>query len=58
MGSLSLWPGDSLTILKMALSVSFMKFVSSFHVTQAAGFLTFALAGLAPAERARLRWTH
>jgi hypothetical protein len=57
-GSLALWPGDSLTILKMALSVSFMRFVSSSHVTQATGFPTFTLTGLTPAEHASLCWTH
>ena len=37
LGSLPLRPGDSLTILKMALSVSFIRFVSSTNVTQATG---------------------
>ncbi len=37
MGSLVLRPGDSLTILTMALSVSFTSFVSSTSVTQATG---------------------
>ena len=32
-GSLVLRPGDSLTILKMALSVSFIRLVSSTNVT-------------------------
>ena len=36
-GLLALWPGDSLTILTMALSVSFTSFVSSTGVTQATG---------------------
>jgi len=36
-GSLALRPGDSLTILTMALSVSFTRFVSSTGVTQATG---------------------
>ena len=36
-GSLALRPGDSLTILTMALSVSFTSFVSSTSVTQATG---------------------
>jgi hypothetical protein len=36
-GSLALRPGDSLTILTMALSVSFTGFVSSTSVTQATG---------------------
>ena len=37
LGSLALRPGDSLPILKMALSVSFIRFVSSSDVTQATG---------------------
>ena len=37
MGSLVLRPGDLLTILKMALSVSFIRLVSSTNVTQATG---------------------
>ena len=37
LGSLALRPGDSLTILKMALSASFIRFVSSSDVTQATG---------------------
>ncbi len=36
-GSLSLRPDDSLTIPRMALSVSFTRFVSSANVTQAMG---------------------
>jgi len=38
MGSLSLRPGDSLTIPRMALSVGFIRFVSSTYATQATGF--------------------
>ena len=38
MSSLSLRPDHSLTILSMALSVSFIRFVSSMNVTQAMGF--------------------
>ena len=38
MGSLSLRPGDSLTIPRMALSVGFIRFVSSANATQATGF--------------------
>src|ERR1700746_358325 len=34
LGSLVLWPGDSLTILPMALSVGFIRFVSSTDATQ------------------------
>jgi len=39
-GSLTLRPGDSLTIPKMALSISFTGFVSSTDVIQATGLLT------------------
>ena len=38
MGSLSLRPGNSLTIPRTALSVGFIRFVSSAHATQATGF--------------------
>ena len=38
LGSLALRPGDSLTIPKMALSVSLIRFVSSTNPTQATGF--------------------
>jgi hypothetical protein len=38
MGSLTLGPGDSLTIPRMALSVGFIRFVSSADATQATGF--------------------
>ena len=38
LGSLSLRPGDSLTIPRMALSVGFIRFVSSANATQATGF--------------------
>ena len=55
MGSLALRPGDSLTILKMALSVGFRSLVSFLPATQATGLLTLALAGLTPAECASLR---
>src|SRR6516162_1491601 len=57
-GSLALRPGDSLTILTMALSVGFIRFVSSTNATQATGLLTFAPVGLSPTEHASLRWTH
>jgi hypothetical protein len=57
-GSLSLRPGDSLTIPKMALSVGFIRFVSSPDATQATGLLTLALVGLTPTEHACLRWTY
>ena len=58
LGSLSLRPGDSLTILKMALSISFTRFVSSSRVTQVTGFLTITPVGLTPTEHASLGWTH
>jgi hypothetical protein len=58
MGSLALRPGDLLTILTMALSASFMNFVSSVHVTQATRLLATAPVGLTPTEHASLRWTH
>ena len=37
MGSLSLRPGDLLTVPRMALSVGFIVFVSSTDATQATG---------------------
>ncbi len=58
MGSLALRPGNSLTVPKTALSVSFTRFVSSTNVTQATGLLTLAPVGLTPTEHASLRWTH
>ena len=58
MGSLSLRPGDSLTILTMALSVGFIRFVFSADTTQAKGLLTFAPIGLPPTEHVYLSWTH
>ncbi len=58
MGSLALRPGNSLTVPKTALSVSFTRFVSSTDVTQATGLLTLAPVGLTPTEHASLRWTH
>jgi hypothetical protein len=58
MGSLALRPGDSLTIPRMALSVGFIRFVSSTDATQATRLLTLTLVGLTPTEHASLRWTH
>ena len=58
MGSLSLRPGDSLTIPRMALSIGFIRFVSSTDAIQATGLLTLAPVGLTPTEHASLRWTH
>jgi hypothetical protein len=56
-GSLSLRPGDSLTIPRMALSVGFIRFVSSTDATQATKPPTLALVGLTPTEHASLGWT-
>ena len=58
LGSLALRPGDSLAILVMALSVGFIRFVSSTNATQVTGFLTLIPMGLTPIEHASLRWTH
>src|SRR5215831_5360172 len=58
LSSLTLRPGDSLTIPRMALSVGFIRFVSSTNATQATGLLTIAPVGLSPTEHASLRWTH
>ena len=58
MGSLSLRPGDLLTIPRMALSVGFIRFVSSTNATQATGVLTITPVGLPPTEHASLRWSH
>ena len=57
-GSLALRPGDSLTIPRMALSIGFLRFVSSTDAIQATGLLTIALVGLTPTEHASLCWTH
>src|SRR5258708_239160 len=58
LGSLSLRPGDLLTIPKMALSVGFIRFVFSTDMTQAKGLLTFTPVGLLPTEHVCLSWTH
>jgi hypothetical protein len=42
----------------MALSVGFIRFVSSTDATQATGSLTLTPAGLPPTEHASFRWTH
>jgi hypothetical protein len=42
----------------MALSMGFRSLVSLLSAIQATGRLAFAPAGLSPAERASLRWTH
>src|SRR5215467_3934888 len=52
LGSLALRPGDSLTIPRMALSVGFIRFVSSTNATQATGSLTLSPVGLSPTEHA------
>ena len=57
-GSLALRPGDLLTIPRMALSVGFIRFVSSANATQATGSLTIAPVGLPPTEHASLCWSH
>ena len=57
MGSLSLRPGDSLTAPRAALSVGFIRFVSSANATQATGLLTLTPVGLSPTEHASLCWT-
>ena len=56
--SLSLWPGDSLTIPCIALSMGFKRSVSLPFAIQATRSLTLTLAGLTPAEHISLRWTH
>jgi hypothetical protein len=57
-GSLTLRPGDSLTIPRMALSTGFTYFVSSTDAIQARGLLTPTPVGLTPTEHASLCWTH
>src|SRR5215468_6507330 len=54
LGSPTLRPGDSLTIPRMALSVGFIRFVSSTNATQATGSLTVAPVRLSPTEHASL----
>ena len=58
MGSLTLRPGDLLTLLARALSIGFIGFVSSTNAIQATGILTSSPVGLTPAEHACLCWTH
>ncbi len=57
-GSLTLRPGDSLTIPRIALSIGFNGFVSSTAATQATRILILSSVGLTPTEHASLRWTH
>ena len=56
--SLSLWPGDLLTSLWIALSMGFSYSVSLLTAIQAIGVLILTLAGLTPAEHTSLSWTH
>ena len=56
--SLTLRPGNSLTILTMALSMGFRASVSLRPAIQATGLLALAPAGLPPAEHVCLLWTH
>jgi len=55
---LSLRPDGSLTIPRRALSIDFPDSVSFLLTIQATGPLTFALAGLTPAEYTSLDWTY
>jgi hypothetical protein len=54
MGSLSLRPGDSLTVPRTALSAGFIRFVSSTNATQATGFRLFPRWDSPPTEHASL----
>src|SRR5438105_14373258 len=54
MGSLSLRPGDSLTVPRTALSVGFIRFVSSTNATQATGLRLFPRWDSPPTEHASL----
>jgi hypothetical protein len=54
-GSLVLRPGDLLAIPKMALSIGFIRFVSSTDAIQATGLLTLTPVGLTPTEHASLK---
>ena len=54
MGSLSLRPGDSLTAPRAALSIGFIRFVSSTNATQATGFRLFPRWDSPPTEHASL----
>jgi hypothetical protein len=57
-GSLTLRPGDLLTLLARASSIGFIGFVSSTDAIQATGVLTSSPVGLTPTEHACLYWTH
>jgi hypothetical protein len=54
MGSLSLRPGDSLTVPRTALSAGFIRFVSSTNATQVTGVRLFPRWDLPPTEHASL----
>jgi hypothetical protein len=54
MGSLSLRPGDSLTVPRTALSAGFTRFVSSTNATQATGLRLFPRWDSPPTEHASL----
>ena len=58
LGSLTLRPDDSLTVPRTALSIGFIRFVSSTNAIQATGLLTLVPMGLPPTEHASLRWSH
>ena len=58
LGLLALRPSDSLATPRMALSVGFIRFVSSAAATQAKGLLALTPVGLTPTEHVSLRWTH
>ena len=55
--SLSLRPDDSLTILKMALSIGFRDSVSLHSAIQATRLLTVTSVGLPPTEHTSFCWT-
>src|SRR5712664_4014452 len=56
--SLALRPGDSLTLLPRAWSMGFRALVSLRPAIRVTGPLALAPAGLTPAERVSLHWTH
>ena len=56
--SLSLRPGDSWSPPRETLSIGFRILVSRHPAIQTTGRLTFAPAGLSPAEHTSLYWTH
>src|SRR5262245_14692240 len=58
MGSLSLRPDHSLTILSDGFVSQLHPFRFLHECDSSYGVLTFAPAGLTPAEQTSLRWTH